>query len=91
MTTSWNPYNPCSVGDLRLPAQFQPVWYLLFCDTKAGHPTRAWVCLPNDLVLSVNSKTDPSCEVEIWRFGAVTLTRSKTLEEIDAYWESDWA
>ena len=87
-TTSWNPYEPCSVGDLQLPAKFKPVWYLLFCDTKAGHPTRAWVCLPGDLVLSVNCKTEPSHEVEIWRLGAVTLTRPMTEDE-EAEWMAD--
>lgn len=88
---TWNPSEPCNVGDLNLPAQFQPVWYLLFCDTKAGHPTRAWLHLPADLVLSVNCKTEHGHEVEIWRCGSVTLTRPATQDEIDAYWESDWA
>lgn len=88
---SWNPYTPCSVGDLNLPAQFQPVWYLLYADTKAGHPTRAWLHLPAGMVVSLNCETDQSIEVEIWKFGPLTLTRPATQDEIDSYYESDWA
>lgn len=88
---TWNPYEPCSVGDLKLPAQFQPVWHLVHCDTKAGHPTRAWLHLPAELVLSWACEVDHAMEVEIWRFGPLSLTREATQDEIDAYWESSWA
>jgi len=85
--TFWNPYDPCSVGDLRLPAQFETLrWAPLYCDTR-----RAWVLLPLGLALAINCPTDHSVEVEIWRWGSVTLTRSATDKEIDAYYESEWA
>ena len=88
-TSSWNPYNPCTVGDLKLPAKFQPIWYLLYADTKAGHPTRAWLHLPAGMVLSLNCKTDESEEIELWRFGALTLTRPMTDSE-QLEWESNY-
>lgn len=86
---SWNPYARCSVGDLQLPAQFQPVWYLLYADTKAGHPTRAWIHLPAEMVISLNCETDYAEEVELWRFGPLTLTRLMTESERNE-WESNY-
>lgn len=87
--SSWNPYIPCSVGDLRLPPQFQPVWYLLYADTKAGHPTRMWLHLPAEMVLSLNCETDESTEVEMWRFGPLTLIRPMTESEREE-WEANY-
>jgi hypothetical protein len=88
--TSWNPSNPCTVGDLRLPAQFQPIWYLFYADsglnTEAGHSHRAWLHLPAGMILSFNSRTDESEEIELWRFGALTLTRPMTDSEQLEWW-----
>lgn len=95
--TSWNPYDPCSVGDLRLPAQFETLrWAPLHCNTKTGHPTRAWVHLPADLVISWQCATEHGHEVEIWRCGALALTRPMTEDEradwiCDQYDPADWA
>jgi hypothetical protein len=89
MTTSWNPYARCSVGDLHLPAKFQPVWYLLYADTKAGHPTRAWLHLPEGRIISLNCETDESTEIELWRFGPLTLTRLMTESE-QLEWHSNY-
>jgi len=87
--TAWNPHNPCSVGDLRLPAQFEPLrWTPLYCNTKAGH-TRAWVHLPADLLLSWNCPLEEGEEFEIWRFGALLLTRPMTDEEREE-WETSF-
>ena len=87
--TTWNPYEPCTVGDLRLPPKFQPVFYLLYADTKAGHPTRMWLHLPAGMVVSLNCETDESAEVEMWRFGPLTLTRPMTDSERDE-WEANY-
>ena len=84
--TTWNPYEPCSVGDLRLPPKFEPIWYLLYCNTKVGHPTRAWLHLPGEMSLSLNCETDHSEEIELWRFGPLTLTRPMTESEQEEYW-----
>lgn len=90
MTTSWNPYNPCSVGDLNLPAQFQPIWYLFYADTKSGSPTCAWLHLPAGMSLCLNCKVDESEEIEIWRFGPLSLTRLMTeSEQLEWDWNYD--
>lgn len=86
---TWNPHEPCSVGDLRLAPKFEPIWYFFYCNTKVGHPTRAWLHLPADMVLALNCKTDESEEIELWRFGPLTLTRPMTESEIKE-WESNY-
>ncbi|MGA1603548.1 MAG: hypothetical protein ACO4CG_14850 [Prochlorothrix sp.] len=87
--TTWNPHTPCSVGDLRLPAQFQPLpWTPFYCDTKAGHPTRGWIHLPAGLLLSWGCHVEQGEEVEVWSLGSLLLTRPMTEQErID--WEYD--
>jgi hypothetical protein len=84
-------FTPCSVGDLRLPPKFQAVIHCLYVDTKAGQPTRGWFYLPAGLVLSWACEVDHAVEVELWSCGPLSLTREATQDEIDAYWESDWA
>jgi hypothetical protein len=87
--TAWNPYNPCSVGDLRLPAQFETLrWAPLHCSTNAGH-TRAWVHLPADLVLSWGCPVEHGEEVEIWSLGSLLLTRPMTEAE-RVEWETTY-
>ncbi|MGA1475412.1 MAG: hypothetical protein ACO4AI_09675 [Prochlorothrix sp.] len=77
------------MGDLRLPAQFQPLpWTPFYCDTKAGHPTRAWIHLPAGLLLSWGCHVEQGEEVEVWSLGSLLLTRPMTEQErID--WEYD--
>jgi len=88
--TTWNPHNPCSVGDLHLPAQFQSLrWTPFYCDTKAGHPTRAWVHLPADWVLSWGCPLEQGEEVEIWSLGSLLLSRPMTEAEQEE-WENTY-
>jgi hypothetical protein len=86
--TAWNPSNPCSVGDLRLPAQFETLrWVPFHCNTAAGH-TRAWIHLA-DLILSWGCPLEEGEEVEIWSLGALLLTRPMTEEERED-WETSF-
>ena len=88
--TAWNPYDRCSVGDLHLPAKFQTLcWVPLYCDTKAGHPTRAWVHLPAGLILSWGCPVENGEEVEIWSLGSLLLSRPMTEAERED-WETSY-
>ena len=86
--TSWNPHNPCSVGELALPAQFQPVVWWIHCHTTTGHPM-AWIHLPAELVLSLGCEVEQGEEVELWHFGPLSLTRPMSEAE-RAEWEADY-
>ncbi len=88
-------FTPCTVGERQLPAKFATVVNWIYCDTPAGHPTRAWAYLPADLVLSWGCGVEHGEEVEIWAFGPLSLTRPMTEEEredwrCDQYDPSDW-
>ena len=82
--TTWKPDQPCSVGDLRLPAQFEPVWATVIHTGPAG---RGWICLPFEWFLSWGCETQEPEEVEIWRCGTVTLTRPATEQEQACWWD----
>ena len=87
--TAWNPYNPCSVGDRRLPAQFETLqWAPLHCNTAAGH-TRAWIHLPAGLILSWGCPVEQGEEVEICSLGSLLLSRPMTESERED-WENTY-
>lgn len=81
-------FTPCNVGDLRLPPKFQTIVHWLYVDTKAGQPTRGWLYLPGELVLSWGCEPEQGQEVELWACGPLSLTRPMTEAE-QAEWEAD--
>jgi len=78
-------FTPCQVGDLRLPPKFKTVVHWLYCDTAAGHPTRAWLYLPAGMIFSLNCDPEQGEEIEIWACGPLSLTRPMSDEE-----RADW-
>ena len=81
-------FTPCTVGSWELPAKFRTIVHLLYVDTKAGQPTRGWLYLPGELILSFNCATDHGEELELWACGPLSLTRPMTADE-RAEWEAD--
>lgn len=80
--TTWKPDQPCSVGDLKLPAQFQPVWYVIYTGAQRG-----WICLPFNWFLSWNCETQEPEEHEAFKVGPLTLTRPATEQEQADWWD----
>lgn len=81
-------FTPCTVGQWELPAKFKTVVNWLYVDTKAGQPTRGWLYLPADRILSWACPLEQGHEVELWACGPLSLTRPMTEAE-QAEWEAD--
>jgi hypothetical protein len=67
---------------MRLPAQFEPIWYVIYTGTQRG-----WICLPFDWYLCWNCPTQEPEEHEAFKVGPLTLTRPATEQEQADWWD----